>query len=250
MVARGHGIEALSAYLGLARAALLDAIVAFDLPTPHDRPLRARSGRNPWVLADIPVFIALWVAGWHADSLAERFGRGKGAVWSKARHLGLPKRERKQLVRPTVPIERLLEFPPAASAITVPATEQAAARRKRVEVTWTRELQAAVSDRIWAGQHYKSIARDLGISAAAIRSRRTRLEIPPIPRLELVDGYDPAAAQKRISAAGYVFQQCAFFKSLGKDVWFWARRGSGRRRSKEAAKTREYFDAQQTQIAL
>jgi len=103
MVARGHGIDALSLYLGLARTVLLDLIVELDLPTPHDRPLRRPGGRNPWTFADTTLFIVLWVAGWHAESLGQRFGRSAGGAHYKARHLGLPRRSRKIIFRPPRP---------------------------------------------------------------------------------------------------------------------------------------------------
>ena len=139
MVARGHGIDTLGLYLAIARAALLDLVVALGLPTPHDRPHRKAGGRNPWSLADIGIFILLWIAGWRAGSLAERFGRTPGAVWSKARQLGLPKRDRKSLVRPDdprVPLPAQLaqnasaaDFPLAARASG--ATARPARRRNR-----------------------------------------------------------------------------------------------------------------------
>ena len=44
MVARGHGLEAISAYLQQSPEEILDTVVRLDLPTPHDRPLRQSSG--------------------------------------------------------------------------------------------------------------------------------------------------------------------------------------------------------------
>ena len=63
MAARGHGIDALSLYLGLARTTLLDLVVELDLPTPHDRPLRKPGGRNPWSFADATLFLVVWLGG-------------------------------------------------------------------------------------------------------------------------------------------------------------------------------------------
>ena len=103
MVGRGHGLDTLCLYLAIARTALLDLIVALGLPTPHGRAHRRAGGRTPWKAQDIPVFIVLWMEGWQAASLAERFGRSRGSIWSKARQLGLPRRERRALFRPADP---------------------------------------------------------------------------------------------------------------------------------------------------
>ena len=103
MVARGHGLDTLCLYLAIARVALLDLVVALGLPTPHDRPHRKAGGRNPWSPGDVSLFIELWMECWRAGSLAERFGRSPGAIWSKARQLGLPARDRKSLVCPPDP---------------------------------------------------------------------------------------------------------------------------------------------------
>jgi len=115
MVARGHGLDTLCLYLAIARTALLDLIVSMGLATPHDRAHRRAGGRNPWSPDDIPVFIELWVAGWQAASLAERFGRSRSSIWSKARQIGLPKRDRSALFRPADPHLRW-PFSPEASA--------------------------------------------------------------------------------------------------------------------------------------
>lgn len=103
MVARGHGLETLCLCLAIAQTALLDFIVALGLPTPCDRPHRRGGGRNPWLPQDVSVFIELWTEGWAAASLAERFGRSRSGIWSKARQLGLSRRERRAQFRPADP---------------------------------------------------------------------------------------------------------------------------------------------------
>ena len=123
MVARGHGVETLCLYLKLARAVLFDAIVSLGLPTPHDRAHRWAGGRNRWQPDDVSLFIVLWMDGWAAASLAERFGRSRGAIWSKGRQLGLPKRERRVQFRPADPYAGLQPSLalPQGSAACVPA---------------------------------------------------------------------------------------------------------------------------------
>lgn len=106
MVAAGQGLEAIGLYLGMARDALFDRIVALGLATPHDRPMRPPAGKRPWQVADVQTLIRLWVLGVRVVCIAEQIGRSPGAVSSKARRLGLPRRDRKQLIRldpPQVP---------------------------------------------------------------------------------------------------------------------------------------------------
>ena len=309
MVARDHGVDALSLYLDLARTALLDLIVELDLPTPHDRPLRKPGGRNPWTFADTTLFIVLWMAGWHAESLGERFGRSPGGAYYKARHLGLPRRDRKLVFRPPRPGEDLpggilqgLRPDPGSAVRTAPAQADDAdaedpapweqqhavttgsassypgiisargapdpsaavilpfpafrdsdlfgptpvgtppARKpKRKEVPWTRERDQELGQRWWARQHYKAIARDMGVSPSSVQSRRFRLELPTwrdsdlflFQREELVEHFDPGVVAEHIAAAGYFERKCNKFLSEGKIFWFWTKRRNGAISSRE-----------------
>ena len=319
MVARGHGIDALSLYLGLARTALLGLLVELDLPTPHDRPLRKPGGRNPWTFADTTLFIVLWMAGWHGESLGERFGRSPGSARYKARHLGLPRRDRKLVFRPPRPGEDLpggiLQGlrPDPGSAERGPAQQESAIRTtpaqaedadaeepapweqqyaaatgsassypgiisargtpdpsaaiilpfpafrdidffgptpvgtpparkpKRKEVPWTRERDQELGQRWWARQHYKAIARDMGVSPSSVQSRRFRLELPTLrdsdlflfQREELVEHFDPSVVAEHIAAAGYFERKCNKFLSEGKTFWFWTKRRNGAISSRE-----------------
>ena len=99
MVAAGQGIEAICLYLGLAREALFERIVALGLATPHDRAMRRPGGKRPWQASEVHELIRLWLQGIRVVCIAEQIGRTPGAVSSKARRLGLPKRDRKLLVR-------------------------------------------------------------------------------------------------------------------------------------------------------
>ena len=125
MVSRGHGLDTLCLYLAIARTALLDLVVALGLPTPHDRAHRRTGNRNPWLPQDIPIFIALWMEGWQAASLAERFGRSRSSIWGKARQLGLPRRDRKSLFRPADPFVPVPPAPHRASKKATPARQNA-----------------------------------------------------------------------------------------------------------------------------
>jgi len=323
MVARGHGIDALCLYLHLARTTLLEALVELDLPTPHDRPLRRPGGRNPWSFADTTLFIVLWMAGWHTESLGERFGRSAGSARYKARHLGLPRRDRKLVLRPSRPGQDLpgntMQGPRPESAAARPGSEQqgfavrtapvhsddpdanpmaawekqraaqggmhscshstiispfdnphsnagaalksptlsgvdlfgpvpavapSPPKPKRKQVVWTRERDQELAQRWWARQHYKAIARDMGISPSAVQSRRFRLELPSYndqPEIaflrpdDLVQEFDPSVVATHIAVAGYVERTCNKFIQDGKVFLFWASR-NGCRGSKEFEK--------------
>jgi len=323
MLARGHGIDALCLYLDLARTVLLDTLVELDLPTPHDRPLRRPGGRNPWSFADTTLFVVLWMAGWHAESLGERFGRSAGSARYKARHLGLPRRDRKLVFRPPRPCQdrpggTTPEPRPESAATTrgseqqgfavrtapvcsdhpdadpmaawekqraaqggmhsysystiissfdaqrpdadtvpqsptpsdvdlfgpVPAVASPPRKPKRKQVVWTRERDEELAQRWWARQHYKAIAREMGISPSAVQSRRFRLELPSFndqPELaflrpdDLVQEFDPSVVATHIAVAGYVERTCNKFSQDGKVFQFWAPR-NGRRSSREFEK--------------
>ena len=322
MVARGHGIDALCLYLGIARTALLDLLVELDLPTTHDRPMRKPGGRNPWSFADTTLFVVLWMAGWHAESLGERFGRSRGSSYYKARHLGLPRRDRKLVFRPPrpggdlpgailqglcpepAPTERDsgrqgsavrttpndpdaeptaaweweglatygscscstiisgLESPVSTPATCLPLPTPSNAdlfgptpvgmppvrKPKRHQVEWTRERDQELAQRWWARQHYKAIAREMGISPSAVHSRRLRLELPSFNRLrdlafmrpdDLVQEFDPSVVATHIAAANYHERRCNRSLSEGKVFWFWTPRRNGSIVSEEHERLRK-----------
>ncbi len=334
MVARGHGIDALCHYLDLARTVLLDLLVELDLPMPHDRPLRKPGGRNPWSFADTTLFIVLWMAGWHAESLGQRFGRSAGSARYKARHLGLPRRDRKLVFRPPRPGEDLpggilqglrpeptpsrhgagqqgsavrttpdrshdpdaeasllreqqdpagygsysysfstslsaldafgtvtcttLQFPafPHADLFgPTPVGTPPAHKPKRHQVEWTRERDQELAQRWWARQHYKAIAREMGISPSAVHSRRLRLELPSFNTLQdlafmrpddLVEEFDPSVVATHIAAANYYERKCNKSLSEGKVFWFWTPRRNGSIVSQEHERLRKRRESRPT----
>lgn len=113
-------------------------------------------------------------------------------------------------------------------------------RAGRDETLWTLLLDLNLSYRAFAGQHYKAIASDLGLSAAAVRSRSTRLGLPRVPRDELVPHFDPSRVIECIRRSDYVLKRCSFFTSF----YFWSARAEDRRRSPCARKSRSFKKAQ------
>ena len=216
LVAAGHPREAIRLYLGLADAELLARVANLGLQAPADRPLRKPGGRNPWQLAEIHRLLELWQCDVHAVTIAEAVGRSPGGVRAKARRLGLYRRDRSALVR---------ELPAAPPA-----------RKPRHQIAWTEPMEADLAERWFANEHHTAIGRDMGIPEAAIRSKATRLGLPPRDREEIVDVYDPANASDL--RGRYVRRKCAL---TGK--WFWGQR-NGPRTSPVSLKSKRYRDLQ------
>jgi hypothetical protein len=246
LVGRGHGLEALSIFLRLDRQEVLELVVSLDLPNPHNRPMRATRGPKAWVASDYFHFIQCWTAGWHAASIGDRFGRSAGAIWSKARWLGLRRRDRKSLFRPppitapgqtgelTEPDTRVEEKP---CRFAVTATGERLSIRQKVnrnEIFWTSELDAELANRYWANQHYEAIAKEWGVTARTIASRAYRIELPKRERAKLVEHYDPSVITANIAAANYVHRKCLVVPGW----FFWAHR-NGKKTSKRGKKIQD-----------
>jgi hypothetical protein len=351
MVGRGLGLETLCLYLAIARVALLDLIVALGLPTPPDRPHRRATGRWAWRHEDVAVFIELWMANWRAGAIAERFGRKPGAIWAKARQLGLPRRDRKSLTQPADPhapwpppaagseipeksvAARALDLFPAASrrsivvlpppalvsvdgtsiqaaearppvapaepgrgprailpivltgpvatrpvpaaasmgttarpvldrSLDAPSTGLLAFRpplpeptpapvsvlplpavacpRSRLQIQWTPALDLELSYRHFGFQDNTIGARAMGVSEASYRSRKTRLELPPLPRGQSVPEFNEDWARETIEAYGMKRVKCRAYEKQGVEFWFWCRKKEHRIWSK-LAKSKAWF---------
>ena len=238
LVEQGHGLDAIATFLRVERREVLDWVIRLDLPTPHDRPMRRGSGAKAWVAGDYLRFIECWTGGWHAASIGKQFGRSAGAIWSKARWLGLPQRDRSKVLRAKVEPSTTLQTPllPALECqrfVVTAAGERLPIRKilKRCHVYWTPELDAELANRYWANQHYEAIAAEWGLSARSISSRACRLELPRRERCKLVTHYDPSMIDATIAEARYVRRECMFIRG-----WlFWGPK-NGLRTSKRGQK--------------
>ena len=234
LVARGHGLDAISVFLQRSREEVLEGIVRLNLPTPHDRPFRAHSGPKAWNPADYLSFIQDWTAGLHAESIGLRFGRSAGAVWAKVRWLGLPKRDRSTVFRAeSASVTGIAEGSPPSQIVEKACRSIVAVdgghltirkMLKRNQIFWTPDLDVELSNRYWANQHHTAIAREWGVTEGAIRSRANRLQLPPRGRSDLVEHYDPSVIKANIAEANYVYRKC----SHAKDWFFWAHRNGDR----------------------
>ena len=238
LVGRGHGLDAISTFLHLDREEVLERVVRLDLPTPPDRPMCRATGSKAWDSGDYFRFIECWVAGWHAASIGEKFGRSAGAIWSKARWLGLPRRDRSKVFRApaeatTAPPAKALTAAERQPSVVTATGEPLSIRKiiKRGHVFWTPELDAELANRYWANQHYEAIAAEWGLSARAIASRAHRLQLPRRERSKLVPYYDPSVIETNITEARYVRRECMAIRG-----WFFWGQKNGLRTSKRGQK--------------
>lgn len=151
----------------------------------------------------------------------------------------------------TTPIEALVEQIPAQAPLSLPRQEPAvsivtpaaaakpvaAQPSKRRKGIWTKELDMEFSMRVWGQQHPNAIAEAMahyGLTASALASRFTRLQLPRRDRADLVGEFDPVLAERTMKASGYVLRLCPVKKRH-----FWAPR-CGNRISNEAKKSAEF----------
>jgi hypothetical protein len=116
MVAAGLCLDALSRFLGLARAALHEHIVRLDLRTPPDTPFRSAGARG-WSDEDVQLLVAWRPIGVHPEAIGENLAKRRkaAAVRAKCRRIGLAAPPRKNLFRPDPTAPRGLGGPGAAA---------------------------------------------------------------------------------------------------------------------------------------
>ncbi len=97
MAGAGHGVAALSFYLGLDEAEVRERAASLGLAEPAEKPLRRPTSANPWSVWDVRLLIALWLDNVSAASIAATLGRSPSSIHGKRRWLGLGVRDRKRL---------------------------------------------------------------------------------------------------------------------------------------------------------
>jgi hypothetical protein len=126
------------------------------------------------------------------------------------------------------------EWSAAPAAAAKPVQVPQPRRRKGI---WTKDLDLEFSMRVWGQQHPDEIAAAMahhGLTASALASRFTRLQLPRRARTDLVSEFDPVLAERTMKASGYVLRLCPV-----KNRHFWAPR-CGNRISDEGKKSAEY----------
>jgi len=227
MLARGHGIEALCAFLTLTRDVLLDLLVQFDLPTPHDRPLRRTGGLHAWVPSDYSTLLTGWLENWPTACIAQEIKRSQASIWAKTRRMGLPRRDRRSLSWPTglpvVPVSPVVKVLPEPAKPDTPKRLPAkwlvrgtdeplelTSKRNGLEVDWAGNTKALIElgMRCWGGQLISKVAEDFGVSYRAVTSQLHWLQVKSPTRAELTESFDRAAAEENIKKAGYKLMFC------------------------------------------
>ena len=160
MMARGHGLDAICFFLTLGASVVLDLVIECGLSRPSDRPLRRCGGARSWTEADYTLLLEGWVGLWTAACIADRLGRSRGAIWAKARRLGLPKRDRRSLI--------YYRATPPASAVDVPqATASVADTHFEIDAPSVLLAGVPATDQ---GAAVESVAIDSALPSAIIKS--------------------------------------------------------------------------------
>ncbi len=201
MVVKGHAPDAIALFLGMVTIDLVSRVYRLGLQSPYNgsirRKVRRNNVRSAWQLAEIRQLIELREQNVSAAVISDRLGRTIGSVRYKARWLGLP---------------RLLRGKQAAELPLFPDlnTPGKSRRKPRVRLRWDETHNRMVIDRWLAYQHYKGIARDLGLTPAQVRSKTKVLGLPSNrDRKLLVMDYRPDTGNAAQLRSGYLIRNCA-----------------------------------------
>ena len=129
MAGAGHGVAALSFYLGLPEADVRERAAWLGITQPVEKALRRSTSANPWSVADVRLLVALWLDNVAPTSIAATLGRSPSGVHGKRRWLGLGVRDRKGLSERSVAECRATPLPWTPS-LDVSAIEAALRRPK------------------------------------------------------------------------------------------------------------------------
>jgi hypothetical protein len=250
MAGAGHGLEALSFYLGLSEDEVRDRLTRLGLPPAPDKRLRRPSSSNPWSLDDVRRLIALWLDNVAVASIAATFGRSPSSIHGKRRWLGLGVRGRKGVAQRTIEDCRRTGLPwkPSFDVSAILARLMAprlgtgakaeSAPQFPTEVKWRlgrdEEMDRRFSILGFAGLRSAAIAERMRIefgvqlTEKAVDNRISRLQIVR-RRGDLIDDYDAETvdrlASEAMSELGATLRQCA---ALKRSFW-WCRTIGGNR---------------------
>jgi len=225
MAGAGHGVAALSFYLGLDEAEVREQAASLGLPEPAETPLRRSTSANPWSVEDVRLLIALWLDNVSAASIAATLGRSRSSIHGKRRWLGLGVRDRKQLTqrpvaecratalpwKPSFDVGAIVArlFSPRLGLLpVVPGMDPLV--QFPVEVKWVlgrdEEKDKRFSILGFAGLRAPAIAErmlvEFGVrlTESAVNNRISRLQIVR-DRRDMISEYDEGAVERRAAEA-------------------------------------------------
>ena len=253
MAGAGHGVAALSFYLGLPEADVRQRAAWLGIAQPGEKALRRSTSANPWSVADVRLLVALWLNNVAPTSIAAALGRSPSGVHGKRRWLGLGVRDRKGLSERSVAECRATPLPWKPS-LDVSAIEACLRRPKPgigviseidplvqfpVEVKWAlgrhKEMDERFSILGFAGLRAPAIAErmlvEFGVrlTELAVNNRISRLQIVR-DRRDLISEYDAEAVLRRSAEAmkrlGATMRTCSelnrsfwYCKAIGGNLW-------------------------------
>ena len=253
MAGAGHGVAALSFYLGLPEADVRQRAAWLGIAQPGEKALRRSTSANPWSVADVRLLVALWLDNVAPTSIAAALGRSPSGVHGKRRWLGLGVRDRKGLSERSVAECRATPLPWKPS-LDVSAIEACLRRPKPgigviaeidplvqfpVEVKWVLGRDEEKDERFsilgFAGLRAPAIAErmlvEFGVrlTESAVNNRISRLQIVR-DRRDLISEYDAEAVLRRSAEAmkrlGATMRTCSelnrsfwYCKAIGGNLW-------------------------------
>ena len=169
LVARGHGLSALSFFFATTIERVLSEAIRLGLPTPHNRPLRVNRRPDAWTPEQIQQLMLLWPTNLYASCIAERIGRSAGSVRYKAKWLGLPARARGDLRR-TIAGDGQLP--------SVPVLPDVQAQYKRRRLNRPLEHDILIGEYHPAGVDHSVTGTALGLGKRDAETRASSLGLP------------------------------------------------------------------------
>ena len=253
MAGAGHGVAALSFYLGLDEAEVRERAASLGLAEPAEKPLRRPTSANPWLVEHVRLLIAVWLDNVSAASIAATLGRSPSSIHSKRRWLGLGVRDRKRLQerpiaqcratalpwKPTFDVSAIVArlMSPRPGILTV-VHKIGPPVQFPVEVKWALGRDKEKDERFsvlgFAGLRAPAIARrmlvEFGVrlTDSAVNNRISRLQIVR-ERRDMISECDEEAVERRAAEAmkrlGATLRQCS---ELNRSFWWCKAKGGNR----------------------
>lgn len=212
MLNRGQSQDAMIALFDCSCETLNAALIEMDLPMPADRRWNRGPEKSRWTVLDTQTLSVVWTQGYRVSPIAEGLGRKTGAVYAKARLLGLPKRGRTELRDGPLPDLALGLAPlePLSIKAAAPNVPPPAAPVIPPLLSW--------SDLIGVPADFEISTNPLATTALVAPAER---ELPKLRKLRV--GIPDSCRGYTAPATREQFQR--FFNRLSANVLFWVRHG-------------------------